>query len=76
MLAPARMNCCSSVPIWIFARLIDRLTRGGATFAVISAGTPHACIRELEKITPLPLVNITRSASCADATLIDASIGP
>jgi aspartate racemase len=41
-----------------FARLIDRLARGGATVAAISAVTPHACIRELEKITPLPLVSI------------------
>jgi hypothetical protein len=37
-----------------FARLIERLARGGATLAAISAVTPHACIRELEKITPLP----------------------
>src|ERR1700722_15936937 len=41
-----------------FARLIDRLARGGAEFAAISAITPHFCIRELEKISPLPLVNI------------------
>jgi aspartate racemase len=41
-----------------FARLIERLARGGATVAAISAVTPHACIRELEKITPLPLVSI------------------
>jgi aspartate racemase len=41
-----------------FAGLIDRLARGGAEFAAISAITPHICIRELEKISPLPLVNI------------------
>jgi aspartate racemase len=41
-----------------FARLIDRLARGGAEIAAISAVTPHICIRELEKITPLPLVDI------------------
>jgi aspartate racemase len=41
-----------------FARLIERLARGGAEIAAISAITPHICIRELEKITPLPLVNI------------------
>jgi aspartate racemase len=41
-----------------FAGLIDRLARGGAEIAAISAVTPHICIRELEKITPLPLVNI------------------
>ena len=41
-----------------FARLIDRLARGGAELAAISAVTPHICIRELEKISALPLVNI------------------
>jgi aspartate racemase len=41
-----------------FARLIERLARGGAEFAAISAITPHICIRELEKISALPLVNI------------------
>jgi len=41
-----------------FARLIERLAHGGAELAAISAVTPHICIRELEKITPLPLVSI------------------
>jgi len=41
-----------------FARLIDRLAGGGAEVAAISAITPHICIRELEKISTLPLVNI------------------
>ena len=41
-----------------FARLIDRLASGGAEVAAISAVTPHMCIRELEKISALPLVNI------------------
>jgi len=41
-----------------FARLIERLAHGGAELAAISAVTPHICIRELEKITVLPLVNI------------------
>jgi aspartate racemase len=41
-----------------FARLIERMARGGAEVAAISAIAPHICIRELEKITPLPLVNI------------------
>jgi aspartate racemase len=40
------------------ARLIDRLARAGAEVAAISAITPHICVRELEKISPLPLVNI------------------
>ena len=41
-----------------FARLIERLAGGGAQLAAISAVTPHICIRELEKISALPLVNI------------------
>jgi aspartate racemase len=41
-----------------FARLIERLAKGGADLAAISAVTPHICIRELEKISPLPLVSI------------------
>jgi aspartate racemase len=41
-----------------FARLIDRLAGGGADVAAISAITPHICIRQLEKISALPLVNI------------------
>lgn len=41
-----------------FARLVERLARGGAEVAAISAVTPHMCIRELEEISVLPLVNI------------------
>jgi aspartate racemase len=41
-----------------FARLIQRLADGGADVAAISAVTPHVCIRELEKVSPLPLVDI------------------
>jgi aspartate racemase len=41
-----------------FARLIERLANGGAELAAIPAITPHICIRELEKISALPLVNI------------------
>jgi aspartate racemase len=44
-----------------FARLIERLAAGGATVAAISAVTPHICIRQLERITPLPLVDITKT---------------
>jgi len=41
-----------------FARLIERLAKGGADLAAISAVTPHICIRELQKISLLPLVSI------------------
>ena len=46
-----------------FAGLIERMARGGADVAAISAITPHICIRELEKISPLPLVNIIHEVS-------------
>jgi aspartate racemase len=45
------------------ARLIDRLARGGAEVAAISAITPHTCIRELQSISPLPLVNIVEEVA-------------
>jgi len=48
-----------------FARLIERLARGGADVAAISAVTPHICIRELEKISPLPLVDIVKETGAA-----------
>ncbi len=41
-----------------FARLIERLRSAGAELAAISAIAPHICIRELEKISSLPLVDI------------------
>jgi aspartate racemase len=46
-----------------FAGLIERLARGGADVAAISAITPHICIRELEKISALPLVNIVEETA-------------
>src|ERR1700685_1176223 len=38
--------------------LIGRLAAAGADFAVIPAVTPHICIAELLKISPLPIVNL------------------
>jgi aspartate racemase len=43
------------------AALIRRLAACGAEIAAISAVTPHICIRELEKKTVLPLVDITKT---------------
>jgi aspartate racemase len=45
------------------ADLIERLAHGGAELAVISAITPHICIRELERISALPLVNIIKEVA-------------
>jgi len=40
------------------AGLIAKLANAGAEFAVIPAVTPHICIAELLKVSPLPLVNL------------------
>jgi aspartate racemase len=40
------------------AGLIAKLANSGAEFAVIPAVTPHICIRELQQISPLPIVNL------------------
>jgi aspartate racemase len=40
------------------ASFIDRMARAGATMAAIPAVTPHICIAQLMKRTPLPLINI------------------
>ncbi len=40
------------------AGLIARLADAGAEFAVIPAVTPHICIAELLRLSPLPLVNM------------------
>jgi aspartate racemase len=40
------------------AELIGRLTSAGAEFAVIPAVTPHICIIELLKLSPIPIVNL------------------
>ncbi|HXA65651.1 MAG TPA: aspartate/glutamate racemase family protein [Bryobacteraceae bacterium] len=52
-----------------FARLIERLARGGAEVAAISAVTPHICIRELQRISPLPIVNIIEQVSASIRSL-------
>jgi aspartate racemase len=39
------------------AALIGRLASAGAEFAAIPAVTPHICIAELLKLSPLPIVN-------------------
>jgi aspartate racemase len=43
------------------ARLIERLAAGGAEVAAITAVTPHICIRQLEPLSVLPLVDITKT---------------
>jgi aspartate racemase len=41
----------------IFARLIHRLKAAGAAAAAVTSMGGHFCIKELEAITPLPLIN-------------------
>ena len=48
-----------------FGGLIERMARGGAEIAAISAVTPHFCIRDLIPISPLPLVNIVEEIGAA-----------
>ena len=38
---------------------LSRLKTAGATLGVIPAVTPHLCIDELKRITPLPVIDIT-----------------
>lgn len=40
------------------ASLIQALARTGATFAAVSAVTPHLCMPEVRELSPLPLVDI------------------
>jgi aspartate racemase len=47
------------------AAIIDRLKASGAELAVIPAVTPHLCIRELEAISSLPIVNLLTAAHAA-----------
>ena len=41
------------------AGFLSRLKTAGATFGVVPAVTPHLCIDELKRITPLPVIDIT-----------------
>jgi aspartate racemase len=41
-----------------FAKLIARLAAAGAGAAAVTSMTGHFCIRELEALSPLPLINV------------------
>jgi aspartate racemase len=47
------------------AGFLSRLKSAGATFGVIPAVTPHLCIDELKRITPLPVIDITEAVASA-----------
>ena len=48
-----------------FARLIHRLAAAGAELAAVTSLGGHFCIRELEAISPLPLLNIIPAVDAA-----------
>jgi aspartate racemase len=45
------------------AGLVHQLQSGGARIAAVSAVTPHICIAELIRISPLPLVNLVEEVA-------------
>jgi aspartate racemase len=47
------------------AGFLARLSSAGATLGVIPAVTPHLCIDELKRITPLPVIDITEAVASA-----------
>jgi aspartate racemase len=47
------------------AGFLSRLKAAGATFGVVPAVTPHLCIDELKRITPLPVIDITEAVAHA-----------
>ena len=46
------------------ASLLQALAQAGATFAAVSAVTPHLCMPELLSLSPLPLVDIVDVLTC------------
>jgi aspartate racemase len=46
------------------AGLVRQLQGGGARIAAVSAVTPHVCIDELIRMSPLTLVNLVEGAAC------------
>jgi aspartate racemase len=46
------------------ASLVRQLQGGGARIAAVSSVTPHFCIEELNRMSPLPLVNLVEEAAC------------
>ena len=49
----------------IFGRLIGRLAAAGADVAAVTSMGGHFCIRELEPISPLPLLNALPAVDAA-----------
>src|SRR5258705_5226862 len=51
----------------IFARLVHRLKAAGAVAAAVTSMGGHFCIKELEAISPLPMINAIPAVGAAVA---------
>ena len=56
----------------VFADLVGRLKAAGAEVAAVTSLGGHFCIKELEKISPLPLVNLVEAL---DAAIAERKLG-
>ena len=56
----------------IFLKFVERLQAAGADVAVVTSMGGHFCIRELEAISPLPLIN---AIPVLDAYFADEGVG-
>lgn len=59
----------------IFARLIDQLRAGGCTVAALTSMGGHFCIKALEPISALPLINAVEAMDAYFGTLGAKRIG-
>jgi aspartate racemase len=51
----------------VFARLVERLKAAGALAAAVTSMGGHFCVRELEALSPLPIINILSALNDAIA---------
>jgi len=59
----------------IFARLVDRLKAAGAAAAAVTSMGGHFCIKELEAISPLPMINAIPEVDAAIARSKHRKVG-
>jgi aspartate racemase len=59
----------------VFARLLRRLRAAGAELAVVTSMGGHFCIGELERISPIPLLNALPVVEAAVAELAYKTVG-
>ena len=61
-------GCFDELTDWLTAEL-ERLARGGATFALITSNTPHLVYDRLSARAPIPLLSIVEAAADAAVAL-------